>query len=143
MVRPFSIDHAEGDIISIVFVDARKPETVDLVGPEISLDFVKQYTIGVLLQEDGMDNSIDGSLPGLVGLWQKRKPLNTIYFMKLPRGSEIQTLYQLGGQGVGVSEMAEHLAMPRQVIVGRLGLIYYIGPLLSDDDFAHKIATHI
>ena len=41
MVRPFSIDHAEGDIISIVFVDARKPETVDLVGPEIPLDFVK------------------------------------------------------------------------------------------------------
>ena len=63
--------------------------------------------------------------------------------MKLGRNSEVQTLYGLGGQGVGVSELAEHKSMPKQVLVGRLGLIYYVGPLLSDEDFSSKIATHI
>lgn len=29
------------------------------------------------------------------------------------------------------------------MIIGRLGLIYYIGPLLTDEEFSTAIATHI
>ena len=29
------------------------------------------------------------------------------------------------------------------MIIGRLGLIYYIGPLLTDDEFSAAISTHI
>ena len=102
-----------------------------------------QYTIGIFISEDASDNSTEGTLPGLVGLRQKRNSANQIYFKKLSRKDELQTLYQLGGSGVGGTDKGMHNSMPRQVIIGRLGLIYYIGPLLTQKDMAEQISNHI
>ena len=33
--------------------------------------------------------------------------------------------------------------LPKQVIVGRRGFIYYIGPLLDDDQFCGLVTAHI
>ena len=41
------------------------------------------------------------------------------------------------------SDKGMHNSMPRQVIIGRLGLIYYIGPLLTQKDMVQQIADHI
>ena len=100
------------------------------------MDHVAQYIIAVFLDEDASDNSIDGRLEGLVNLRTRRKPTNEIYFKKLSRNDELQTLYQLGG-GVGGA------GLPRQIIVGRMGLIYYIGPMLSEQTLVKQISDHI
>lgn len=52
-----------------------------------------QYTIGIFLSEDASDNSIDGVLPGLVGLRDRRRASRDIFFKKLGRNDELQTLY--------------------------------------------------
>lgn len=68
MTQPFVIDHQEGDIISIVFVDARLGTNTFKVGAEVPFQHVTQYTVGIFLSEDASDNSVDGVLQGLVGL---------------------------------------------------------------------------
>ena len=140
---PFILDHQEGDMISLIFVDARNGQNNAQIVPEEYIQYVKQYTIGIFLAEDASDNSIDGVLPGLVGLRARRQSANDIYFRRLGRNDELQTLYQLGGQGVGSTNLGMHNAMPRQVIIGRMGLLYYIGPLLTEAELLQQIENHI
>jgi len=95
------------------------------------MEFVTQIMVAVLVPEEGQDNSIESHMPGLVNLKALRGSENEIYFVKLKKHSELQTLYQLGGQAAaGVAN-----PLPKQVIVGRRGFIYYIGPLLEDSHF--------
>jgi hypothetical protein len=89
----FEIDHREGDIISIIFVDARKALPKEMLVAEKPIQFVKQIMIGVLIEEDGANNSIHQTLPGLVNLISKRKSAQPIYFIKCKNDSELQTLY--------------------------------------------------
>lgn len=83
LATPKTIEHQEGDIISIIFVDARRGHGNEKIKPEIHLDYVQQYMVGVFLSEDASDNSIEGALPGLVGLRALRKPNNGIFMKKL------------------------------------------------------------
>ena len=50
------ISHREGDIINIIFVDARK-ETPKDIQAEGNIEFVTHITIAILIVEDGMNNS--------------------------------------------------------------------------------------
>ena len=59
-------------MISLIFVDARTATNLDRIVPEQFVEHVTQYMIGIFLSEDGTDNSIDGTLPGLVGLHERR-----------------------------------------------------------------------
>ena len=45
------------------------------------------------MSEDASDNSIEGVVPGMRGLKERRKSSNEIYFKKLARNDELQTLY--------------------------------------------------
>ena len=100
---------------------------------------MKQIVIAVLVPEEGQDNSIESHMPGLVNLKAIRQSENEIYFAKLKKHSELQTLYQLGGQAAaGVPN-----PLPKQVVVGRRGFIYYIGEPLDDSQFSKLITTHI
>ena len=103
------------------------------------MEFVTQIMVAVMVPEEGQDNSIESHMPGLVNLKALRDSENEIYFAKLKKHSELQTLYQLGGQAAaGVAS-----PLPKQVIVGRRGFIYYIGPLLDDDQFSSLVTKHI
>jgi len=76
-------------MISLIFLDARSNASIDQVVPEEYIQYVKQFTIGIFLEEDATDNSIDGVLPGLVGLRARRQSVNEIYFKKLGRNDEL------------------------------------------------------
>ena len=76
-------------MISLIFVDARNAQNNGAIVPEEYIQYVKQYTIGIFLSEDASDNSIDGVLPGLVGLRSKRQSMNEIYFKRLSRNDEL------------------------------------------------------
>ena len=91
--RPGTIEHVEGDIISVVFVNARKEAGLESLGPEVYFEHVKQYTIAIFLCEEGSDNKTAGVLPGLVGLRSRRNSANEVYFKKLGMNDEMQTLY--------------------------------------------------
>ena len=49
--------------------------------------------IAVLVPEEGQDNSIHSHMPGLVNLKAIRDSAEDIYFVKLKKHSELQTLY--------------------------------------------------
>ena len=102
---PFTISHKEGDIISLLFIDAKVEEDNQInIGKEYNMKYVKQIIVAVLIPEEGQDNSIDSHMPGLVNLKAIRQSEHEIYFTKLKKHSELQTLYQLGGQAAaGVS----------------------------------------
>ena len=102
------------------------------------MDYVDQYIVGVLLEEDAVKNEINDGLPGLVGLRQRRQPSNEVYFRKLSRNDEFHSLYQLGASTNerGTDEPV-NLSLPKQIIIGRMGLIYYIGPMLDNEGFKH------
>ena len=88
-------------MLSIVFVDAKEPTihyNQESIGKEYRMQFVKQIVVAVLVPEEGQDNSIDSHMPGLVNLIAIRDSESDIYFVKLKKHSELQTLYQLGGQ---------------------------------------------
>lgn len=137
--QPWKLDHQEGEIISVIFVDARRPDYLEDLEPEVFVEHVDQYVVAVYLEEDGRESRVDGSLPGLVGLRAKRQPSNPIYFKRLGRNDEFQSLYQLGGS----ADLPLHQKLPRQVIVGRMGLIYYIGQMLDTEGFQHEAREHI
>ena len=90
--EPISISHKEGDIISIVFVDAKEP-TINLnqerIGKEHRTKYVKQILIAVLVPEEGQDNSIKSNMAGLVNLKSLRDSESDIYFIKLKKHSEL------------------------------------------------------
>lgn len=87
--KPFTIDHQEGDIISIVFIDARRGQGNDHIKPEFFYEHVTQYMIGIFIPEDASDNNVEGVLPGLVGLKAQRRPSKEILMKKLGRNDEL------------------------------------------------------
>lgn len=100
------------------------------IEPEVKINLVQQYMIAVLLEEDATDNSFERGLPGLVGLRRRRQPENDILFFKMLQNDEFKSLYRLG-KAPGTDSQS----LPKQVIIGRMGLIYYIGPMMDNENF--------
>lgn len=56
MANAVTVEHKDGDILNMIFVDARKQLPIELKG-EKQIDYVKHITFVVLISEDGMCNS--------------------------------------------------------------------------------------
>ncbi len=87
------LEHSEGQIISILFVDARRDLNLHKIEKEQQFEHVDQYTVGIFMEEDAEDNSLNGPMEGLVGLKARRQSANEIYFKNLLRNDELMTLY--------------------------------------------------
>lgn len=132
-IEPRLIEHNEGDILNVLFVDARQIERC--VKGFTKLSYVETVLIVCLLEEEGVNNSKRQFFPGLKNFVEARQSASPVFFMKCD--AEMKGLYELGSK---LGPFSQENGLPKQVLVGKRGQIVYIGPAVSENKLQHLIS---
>jgi len=126
-------------MIILLLVNARGGrKQLQSLEPVERIDFAEQITIACLIAEDGLDNKVPEEsrcVPDLEGLLASRGTNHHTYFMRLKKDSEFKALYKISNTNVNAREDA----LPKHVIIGRRGHIYYIGPMMTNKELKMAI----